>query len=237
MILSSPIYKLKRRAKLLARDNDIRLHEALNQIATKEGFKDWSHLASNYSKSTPAMEIMRQVSSGDMVLIGARPGHGKTLLGLELTALAEKINRTGYVFTLDYNETDVWDRFEKLGFNPRDSSRSVVVDTSDNICAAHIIERLAGAPDDALVVVDYLQLLDQRRSNPPLDEQVRALKKFATEHGAIVVMISQIDRTFELSSGGLPTIDDIRLPNSVDLSLFDKMCFLNDGEIQIEMAA
>lgn len=43
MRLSSPIYKLKRQAKLLARDNDIRLHEALNQIATKEGFKDWSH--------------------------------------------------------------------------------------------------------------------------------------------------------------------------------------------------
>jgi len=38
-----------------------------------------------------------------MVLIGARPGHGKTLLGLELAALAELIDRTGYFFTLDYN--------------------------------------------------------------------------------------------------------------------------------------
>lgn len=76
MRLSSPIYKLKRQAKLLARDNDIRLHEALNQIAAKEGFKDWSHLASNYSKATPAMKILRQMCSGDMVLTGARPGHG-----------------------------------------------------------------------------------------------------------------------------------------------------------------
>lgn len=237
MRLSSPIYKLKRQAKLLARDNDIRLHEALNQIATKEGFKDWSHLASNYSKATPAMEILRQMSSGDMVLIGARPGHGKTLLGLELTALAAKSNRTGYFFTLDYNETDVWDRFEKLGFDPIGFNLPVVVDTSDNICAAHIIERLSSTPDDALVVVDYLQLLDQRRSNPPLAEQVRALKKFATQRGAIVIMISQIDRAFELSSSGMPSIEDIRLPNPVDLSLFDKRCFLHDGEVQIEMAA
>lgn len=237
MRLSSPIYKLKRQAKMLARDNDIKLHEALNQIATKEGFKDWSHLASNYSKTTPAKEIMRQMRSGDMVLIGARPGHGKTLLGLELTALAEKINRKGYVFTLDYNETDVWDRFEKLGFDPKKFDRLVVVDTSDNICAAHIIKCLSNTPSDALVVVDYLQLLDQKRSNPPLNDQVNSLKKFASESGAIIVMISQIDRAFELSSGGLPSINDIRLPNPVDLSIFDKKCFLHGGEIQIEMAA
>lgn len=237
MRLSSPIYKLKRQAKLLARDNDIGLHVALNQTATKEGFKDWSHLASNYSKATPAMEIMRQMSSGDMVLIGARPGHGKTLLGLELTALAEKINRTGHFFTLEFNETDVWDRFEKLGFDPTGFDRPVVVDTSDNICAAHIIERLSSTRHDALVVVDYLQLLDQRRSNPPLSEQVQALKNFARESGAIIVMISQIDRAFQLTSNGMPCIDNIRLPNPVDLSLFDKRCFLHDGAVEMEMAA
>lgn len=161
----------------------------------------------------------------------------KSLLGLKLTALADKINRTGYVFTFEYNETDVWDQFEKLGFDPKGLNRPVVVNTSDNICAAHIIERLSSAPDDALVVVDYLQLLDQRRSNPPLDEQVRALKKFAAQRGAIVVMISQIDRAFELSSNGMPSIDNVRLPNPVDLSLFDKRCFLHDGEFEIEMAA
>ncbi len=237
MRLSSPIYKLKRRAKLLVRDNDIKLHEALNQIATKEGFRDWSHLASSYSKATPAKELLRQMSPGDMVLIGARPGQGKTLLGLELAALAEQINRTGFVFTLDYNETDVWSRFEGLGYNPKGFGHSVVVDTSDNICAAHIIECLGRTSVNALVVVDYLQLLDQRRSNPPLDEQIRALREYATERGAIVVMISQIDRAFELSSNGLPGIDDIRLPNPVDLSVFDKRCFLHDGEVQIEMAA
>jgi replicative DNA helicase len=183
------------------------------------------------------MEIMRQMSSGDMVLIGARPGHGKTLLGLELATLAAKINRTGYFFTLDYNETDVWDRFEKLGFDPKGFNHPVVVDTSDNICATHIIERLSSTPNDALIAVDYLQLLDQRRSNPPLEDQVRALKKFATQRGMIVVMISQIDRAFELSSNGMPSIDNIRLPNPVDLSLFDKRCFLHDGAIQIEMEA
>lgn len=237
MRLSSPIYTLKRQAKLLARDNDIKLHEALNQIAIKEGFGDWSHLANSYSKATPAKEIMSQLNPGDMVLIGARPGHGKTLLGLELTALANKSNRTGYVFSLDCNEADVWDRFEKLGFDPKEHDRPIVVDTSDDICAAHIIERLSDTPNRVLAVVDYLQLLDQKRSNPPLEEQVRALKKFAIERGAIVAMISQIDRTFELSSTDMPSVEDIRLPNPVDLRLFDKLCFLHNGEVQLATAA
>ena len=151
MRLSSPIYKLKRRARLLARDNDIRLHEALNQIATKEGFRDWSHLASRYCKATPAKEIMSQLNPGDTVLIGARPGHGKTLLGLELAVLAEKSDRKGYIFSLDYNEADVWDRFEKLGLRSKEYYRSIVVDTSDDICATYIIECLDNTPDHAIV--------------------------------------------------------------------------------------
>lgn len=237
MRLSSPIYTLKRQAKLLARDKDIKLHVALNQIASKEGFKDWGHLASSYSKATPAKEIMTQLNSGDMALIGARAGHGKTLLGLELVALAEENSRKGYVFSLDYNDTEVWDRFQKLGFDPKENGDSIVVDTSDDICATYVIERLGNTPGHAFVVIDYLQLLDQKRINPPLEEQVRALKKFATERGAVVVLISQIDRSFELSPSDMPSIEDIRLPNPVDLSLFDKRCFLNDGQIRIELAA
>ncbi|WP_300039329.1 DNA helicase [uncultured Roseobacter sp.] len=237
MRLSSPIYTLKRHAKLLARENDIRLHKALDQIAAKEGFKDWSHLASSSSKATPAKEIMSQLRSGDMVLIGARPGHGKTLLGLELAALAEKNSRKSYVFSLEYNEADVWDRFAKLCLDQDAGARRTVVDTSDDICAAYIIERLDHEPGKALVVIDYLQLLDQRRSNPSLEDQVRALKKFAVENEAIVVLISQIDRAFDLSSSDMPGLGDVRLPNSLELSLFDKTCFLHDGNVQIEKAA
>lgn len=138
---------------------------------------------------------------------------------------------------MDYNETDIWNRFEELGFAQNAKDRSIIVDTSDDIRAAYIIERLNTKSDGVLVVVDYPQLLDQRRTNPPVEQQVHALKKFATESGAIVILISQIDRSFDLSPSDMPSLDDVRLPNPVDLSIFGRRCFLHDSEVQIENAA
>ena len=86
-------------------------------------------------------------------------------------------------------------------------------------------------------MIDYLQLLDQKRNNPSLEEQLHALKEYAAKSGAIIVLLSQIDRTFDLSETSLPNIKDIRLPNPVDLSLFDKRCFLHNGQIQLDVAA
>lgn len=237
MRLSSPIYFLKRQAKLLARNNKIKLHEALNQMAVAEGFESWSHLAAKISKTAPAQAILEKVVAGDLVVIGARPGHGKTLLGLELLISAAKSDRMGFFFTLDYNETEVWDRIEELGMMPQEFKTPIYIDTSDSICASYIIKRLKNVPEGAIVVVDYLQLLDQKRSNPPLAEQVREIKTFAFERGLTVFLISQIDRAFDRSAKPLPGIEDIRLPNPIERSIFDKGCFLHDGEIQIETTA
>ena len=237
MRLSSPIYKLKRQAKLLTRNSNIKLHKALDQIAHTEGFNSWSHLASKYAEITPAKKVLDQLKTSDVVLIGARRGHGKTLLALELAALTLTKNRTSYVFTLEYNEMEVWDHLEKFGVAYKGNGTPIIVDASDNICSAHIIERISKEPKEALIVIDYLQLLDQKRNNPPLEEQLHALKEYASKSGAIIVLISQIDRTFDLSETSLPSINDVRLPNPVDLSLFDKRCFLHDGQIQIDVAA
>lgn len=44
MVLSAPIYELKRRAKQLRRDKSLSHIEALNAIANEEGFTSWSLL-------------------------------------------------------------------------------------------------------------------------------------------------------------------------------------------------
>ncbi|MEM8693359.1 MAG: DNA helicase [Pseudomonadota bacterium] len=232
MRLSAPIYKLKRQAKLLARAEKIPLHTALDRVAASEGFESWSLLASNTSFRSPSDRILAAIQPGEMVLLGARPGQGKTLLGLELVARAQAVGRAGYFFTLDYTSVDVVRHFEDLGFKVSDG-RHAMIDTSDAVCSDHIIRRVGPTDGSEIIVVDYLQILDQKRTNPSLQDQVEDLKLYAKAKGAIVVVISQIDRIFDASGKALPGLSDVRLPNPLDLSLFDKSCFLHGGEINL----
>lgn len=83
-------------------------------------------------------------------------------------------------------------------------------------------------------MIDYLQLLDQKRENPELAVQVASLRKFARERGLIVVLISQIDRAYDPSTKPVPDLTDVRLPNPLDLKLFDKACFVQAGELRFQ---
>ncbi|QBF32817.1 DNA helicase [Thalassococcus sp. S3] len=236
MQLSAPIYKLKHTAKRLARREAIPLHEALDRLAAQEGHKSWSHLAASWRRAHPAKKVMSHLARGDMVLLGARPGHGKTRLGIELAALAKCHGRRGFFFTLDYHEREVAEHFADLGVDQTPGARSVIVDTSDEISADHIIDRLAGHEGPAFVVIDYLQVLDQKRSNPPVNEQIQRLRRYVKGHDAICVVISQLERRFDLQDKAMPDVGDIRLPNPLNTSLFDKRCFLHDGKVRLDLA-
>lgn len=237
MRFSTPVFRLKRRARLLAREAKIPLHEALDRVARREGFQSWSHLSASPSGHRPASALLARLSPGDLVLLGARPGHGKTLLGLQLAIEAARTGRPGFFFTLEYNEADVRDRLASFGIDPKAIEGPFTLDTSDDICADHIIERLSMAPKNSVAVIDYLQLLDQRRRNPELSVQIRALKDVTSALGSIIVAISQIDRAFDLQAKSLPALADVRLPNPLDLTLFTKSCFLHDGEASLEAIA
>jgi replicative DNA helicase len=237
MKLSAPIYHLKRKAKLLSREERIPLHEALKRIALQEGYNDWSLLVAKLSVLMPAGRLLARLKPGDMLLLGARPGQGKTLMSLELAVEAMKSGSRAVFFTLEYAERDIQDCFHTIEADFAQFDGLFEFDCSDAISADYIIERLASAPSGAVVVVDYLQLLDQKREKPELTVQVRALKAFAQDRGLIIVFISQIDRSYDPSTKPCPDIRDVRLPNPLDLQLFNKTCFLNNGEIQFQAAS
>lgn len=237
MKLSAPIYHLKRKAKLLSREENIPLHEALDLTAAKEGFSSWSLLAAKVSATASVSELFATLSPGDLVLVGARPGQGKTLMSLELAVEAMKSGNRGAFFTLEYTEKDVRDRFRAIGAELAHFGGLFEFDNSDAISADYIIKSLGAAPRGTLVVIDYLQLLDQKRENPELMAQIRKLKSFARDKGLILVFISQIDRSYDPSKKPCPDIGDVRLPNPLDLALFDKTCFLNKGEIRFQAAS
>ncbi len=236
MKLSAPIYHLKRKARLLCRKDRIPLHEALDRIAASEGFHGWSLLAARASGAIATGDLLARLTPGDLVLVGARPGQGKTLLSLELTVEAMKSGSRGFFFTLEYTRKDVLDRFRAIGVDWTQFNDLFEFDNSDTISSDYIVDKLASAPHGTLVVIDYLQILDQRRENPQLMAQVRALKLFARKRGLIMVFISQIDRSYDASMKRWPDIGDVRLPNPLDLTLFNKTCFLNNGAVRFQAA-
>jgi replicative DNA helicase len=237
MKLSAPIYYLKRKAKLLSRKDGTTLHNALDRVAIEEGYSSWSLLAAKHAATTPASRLFAQLAPGDLVLIGARPGQGKTLMSLELSVEAMKSGKQGFFYTLEYTEKDVLARLRAIGVEPAEFDGVFTFDCSDAINADYIMETIASAPGGSLLVIDYLQLLDQKRENPALEDQISALKSFAQDRGLIIVCISQIDRSYDPAKKSCPDLSDVRLPNPLDLTLFDKLCFLNNGEVRFQAAS
>lgn len=237
MRLSAPIYHLKRQAKAHARIANIPLHRALDSIAQTEGYQTWSHLASSYEKQNPVHRVYAALQPGDVMLLAARPRQGKTLLGLELAIEAYRDGNSSTFFTLDYTQEDVRACFTSLGVADALAQQAVSIDTSDEICADYIAAHLSRQEGTSFAVVDYLQLLDQKRSDPPLGDQLCTLAKCARATGAIVVLLAQIDRTFDAAARELPDWSDLRLPNPVDLAPVRKACFLHEGHMVMRFAA
>ncbi|MDP3340702.1 DNA helicase [Frigidibacter sp.] len=235
MRLSAPIYQLKRRARLLSRQENIPLHEAQDRIARAEGLASWSLLASRVAKGlagvTPASALLAGLAEGDLLLIGARPGQGKTVLGLQLLLDALREGRRAVFFTLEYTDRQAAERFEALAPG---LGRVPEIVTSDEISAGFIARHLAGAPRGTVAVVDYLQILDQQRSKPALAEQMAVLQAFARSTGVILGFISQIDRAFDPERAAVPGLGDLRLPNPIPAGLFSKACFLHGGEVRVQ---
>ncbi|MFK4623618.1 hypothetical protein ACVIWV_002322 [Bradyrhizobium diazoefficiens] len=146
MRLSAPIYHLKRKAKRLSREEGIPLHHALDRIATTEGFSAWSMLAAKAAAMTPSNRLFPQFRPGDLVLVGARPGQGKTLMSLELAVEAMKSGHRAAFFSLEYTEKDVLERLRAIGVDPAQFADMFEVDCSDAISADYVVKQMAAAP-------------------------------------------------------------------------------------------
>ncbi len=181
-----------------------------------------------------ATSLLAHLQPGSLVLLGARPGQGKTLLGLALIAQAIEAGRNGVFFTLACSNREVLQRFEKLGKPGVGLADSFKLDNSEAINADYIIARLGTACANTVVVIDYLQLLGRKPGNPSLMDQVAALGHFASERGSTIVCLSQIADSYDPAVKPCPNMEDVRLPNPLDLSLFESACFLHKGVARIQ---
>lgn len=234
MRLSVPIYQLKRRAKLLVRAEKIPLHEAQDRIAREEGFSAWSALSARMMTNPTASALLPKLAEGDMLLLGARLGQGKTLMGLRLLVDAARGGRRAVLFTLEYTNQQVMQCIQSLDETAVKHAPEIV--TSDDISADFVVQYLSKSPRGTVAVIDYLQILDQQRSKPPLSKQMEVLNRFARESGTILGFISQIDRSFNAERHPVPGLSDVRLPNPIPAGVFSKACFLHAGQMRLEHA-
>jgi len=233
MKFTAPIFILKQHAKALSRREKIPLHEALDRIAAREGFNAWSLLAAKAVSDRPSERFLAQLDPGDLALIAARPGQGKTLLSLELAVETMRRGNRAAFFTLEFTHADVAECFKIMDEKLSIFTDRLLIDDSDQICADYIATRLASAPAKMLVIIDYLQLLDQKRLNASVADQIQRLKALARERQLIIVCLSQIDRRYDACKQPFPGFGDVRLPNPLDIGLFNHACFLNRGRLQL----
>jgi len=160
-------------------------------VARQEGFLSWSLWRARADEAEPRSlrQILGHCNGGDLVMVAARPGHCKTHLATALMVQAAlEQGKKGFFFTLAEVRRDVEARIRAYDPAFDEHEGLYELDLSSDICATHIIERLQGTvTEGSVVVVDYLQLLDEKRVNPPLQEQVEALKGFARKAKCIVV--------------------------------------------------
>ena len=175
---------------------------------------------------------------GELILIAARPSHGKTTLAMQM---AFKVARQGVpvaVFSLEMRRVQLvqrlmaaiasvpaanirdghlseqeWDRLTDWG--ARVSSAPLWIDDTPELTPADIRSRIMRLHDKpGLVVIDYIQLL---RANEKAENRVqeiasvsRGVKAIAKTLGVPVLCAAQLNRQAEGRADGIPDLADLR---------------------------
>lgn len=188
----------------------------------------------------------RGLHGGELIIIGARPGMGKSVLAMNIANSAACSGYAVYILSLempclellprmaasetrsDYGKIQSAD-LEAVGpflqaFNKGLVTKRMVIDDNVNMTIPRLrarvkrFKRRVGGLD--LVVVDYLQLLRPAGKGQSRYEQVseisRDLKLLAMELGVPVICLSQLSRDIESRPDKRPMLSDLRDSGAIE---------------------
>ncbi len=211
-----------------------KLHENRGQTrGVPSGFKLLDNILSGFQKS-------------DLVVVAARPSMGKTSLALSFALNAATNGYAVGMFHLEMSKDQVVDRlisaesgidswrlrtgnlreedFARLSdAMSKLSNMQIYIDDSPG---ANIIEmrtkarRLQAEKKLDLLIVDYLQLMEARKSSDnrvqEISEISRGLKGLARELNVPVIAVSQLSRAVELRPRKIPQLSDLRESGAIE---------------------
>lgn len=192
--------------------------------------------------------LIQGLQPGRLIVVGARPGVGKSLMGTNLALqIAGKHQRGVLIASMEMGRDEVTQRITSAhaAVNLTNLENGTVSDAAWNTLAVKAQEVVNmpiaiedGAQqtvtsirndlrklkrqraDTALVVVDYLQLMQPRDRKINRAEQIgeisRGLKVMAREFDVCVVAMAQVNRESTRRADGRPTMADLRESGSIE---------------------
>ena len=184
------------------------------------------------------------LNKSDLILLGARPGMGKTAIALNMAmSAAKKSNKAVVIFQLEMSREQLATRLlstegfidsKKLRMgNLTDEDWQKMAEATDNLNKLNIlIDENSGitvpemkakcrrVPNLGLVVIDYLQLMHAPRHTDNRVQEVaeisRSLKIMAKELNVPVICLSQLSRANESRQDKRPMLSDLRESGAIE---------------------
>ena len=178
------------------------------------------------------------LASSDFVVIGARPGVGKTVLGLQSAVRWAKQGTHTALFSLEMGGSQLFDRIaagrvpltvgmlrKGVGSDIRDAiaheTRDLedtplfIDDSSPSFASILLSCRAFAARGGRVAVIDYFQLATESQEWQEMASSSNALKRLARQTGLTVIVLSQLSRDVAKESRR-PTIADLRGTGSLE---------------------
>jgi len=187
--------------------------------------------------------VLVGLGEGDLVLVGARPGMGKTSFAMNIASNMAKHGKTVAVFSLEMSKTQLVGRllssegridsyklrtgeltpddFKRLSMSTTMlSATNIYIDDTSDVTVSQMKAKLRRIKNLSFVVIDYLQLMqaDKRIDNRVLEigDISRNLKIMAKELGIPIMLLSQLSRGPESRTDKKPQLSDLRDSGAIE---------------------